>query len=445
MDRSELNAPGPNRSGGKAIAASHACLSAAADLRTGICLPVQRATAADWDVPGMVHMSVPAEPCHEWQGVSGAVAWGDSTQALEAAIAEALERYAAARVFLPLKPRASIPASECWTESQFALFSDEQRRSDRFPWPMIEHDADLFCAMHRLHDNRRVWVPQELVGLGVREGRARMPSTSSGLAAQKDSRGRAPWRALLRATQEVLERDALAVTWLNGLGGQTLAWPEPLKRQLEQMGAQAQAFDLTQSWNPHPVVAVMGRQDAEGQARYAFGIACRASMEEAMDKAWLEWAQSLRFADHLHRHATVPRDPSELRRFDEHAAYYTCHPEGWRELPLLRYQSAISQGSTMRKPRVSAHGLSGSDEQDLHDLVMSLQGHGIDLAYREITTRDVLHAGLRVVRVLSPQLSLLHADERAPFLGGRTGDWAWRYPNTVAHHPLSNPWPHPLG
>ena len=42
--------------------ASRASLMAAADARTGICLPWHRAGAVAWEVPGMVHVAVPAEP-----------------------------------------------------------------------------------------------------------------------------------------------------------------------------------------------------------------------------------------------------------------------------------------------------------------------------------------------------------------------------------------------
>jgi len=57
----------------------------------------------------------------------------------------------------------------------------------------------------------------------------------------------------------------------------------------------------------------------------------------------------------------------------------------------------------------------------------------------------VAAAGLRVMRVLSPALSGLHADERAPFLGGRCRDVAWRYPGVPHGGAFPNPFPHPLG
>jgi ribosomal protein S12 methylthiotransferase accessory factor len=83
--------------------------------------------------------------------------------------------------------------------------------------------------------------------------------------------------------------------------------------------------------------------------------------------------------------------------------------------------------------------------QQLESLWRALDQEGIELFYRELTTIDVAQAGLRVMRVISPQLSALHADERAPFLGGRCNDVEWRYPGAVRHTAFSNPLPHPLG
>ena len=82
----------------------------------------------------------------------------------------------------------------------------------------------------------------------------------------------------------------------------------------------------------------------------------------------------------------------------------------------------------------------------LQHLVHHLQAQGVSTHYRELTPPDVAAAGLRVMRVISPALSPLHADERAPFLGGRFAELGWRYPQ--ARRGIAqglNPWPHPLG
>lgn len=412
-------------------------LQAAAEARCGIVPPAREVPTEPCDMPGIVNVAVPPERGHPWQGVSGAVAWGDRRQARQAAVAEALERYAAAQMQAPWCRRDELPPGEA-VDEDFALYSPAQRSTPGFEWPLTVGADDGFVPVYRLSDNRRVWVPQELVGLGPRRGTARLPSTSSGLAAQPDGPN-APWGAVLRALQEVLERDALAVTWLNGLGGRVLTLPDRHDRMAQTLGAQVLAFDLTQVWNPHPVVAVMGSLPAEGRPRQAFGIACRADLEEAVDKAWLEWAQSLRYADFMQRRedVQVPADPQALRRFDEHAAYYTVHPAGWAQLPLWRHQTPWTPPPRPAAPR--------DPLPQLDALRLALGEAGLRLYYREITPADVAEAGLRVARVLAPQLSPLHADERAPFLGGRCQDIAWRYPGARRHGPWPNPWPHPLG
>jgi len=425
-------------------------LHGAARPRCGLVRPAQPIEANPCDATGplfegrRVHnAATPADPANPWQGVSGAVAL-EADAAADGAVAEALERLAAAQAGLEVQRRDALTPAQRLDESAFALFSARQRATPGFPWPMSERDDDLFAAVHALDDNRVAWAPQELVGLGPRSGQARLPSTSSGLAAWRDGRDGA-WLALLRAAQELLERDALAVTWLNGVAGRRIALPTQWQAFVDARGGELQAFDLTQHWNPHPVIAVAGGIPFEGRARHVLGIACRADPGEALHKALLEWQQALTFAAHLcsRESARLPREPAALRSFDEHAAFYTLRPDLWPQLPLLREAGDSTlqlppPGEVMRPaaPRAIA-------ELDL--LRRRLGRAGIALYYRELTTADVAVAGLRVMRVLSPQLSGLHADERAPFLGGRCQDVAWRYPGVAPSGAGPHPLPHPLG
>ena len=423
-------------------------LDRAAGTRCGLVLPAHGVEPQACDTLGplldgltLANAAVPGDPVNAWQTVSGAVGV-DEDAARQGAIAEALERLAAARVDLPLRTRASLDPALRLDEEAFALFSPAQRHADGFPWPMVRRDTDLFAPVHHLGDNRERWVPQELVGLGPRAGDARMPSTSSGLAAWRDAAD-GPWLAVLRAAQEVLERDALAVTWLNGLGGRRLDAPARWQDFVAERGGELAVFDLTQAWNPHPVIAVAGGMPCQGRPRHVLGIACRATAGAALHKALMEWAQSLAFAAHLaaRQSGSLPREPERLRRFDEHAVFYTLRPELWRQTALLAH--AESAGRAAPAP-VADEGIA-SPAEAVHGVVEALGAHGVDLYYRELTTVDVAACGLRVVRVLSPQLSGLHADERAPFLGGRCGDVAWRYPGSTRHTVFPNPLPHPLG
>lgn len=391
------------------------------------------------DLPGLVNATVLPDAANPWQGVAGGVAWRDTAQARMAAVAEALERYCAGITARHPRRRADLAGETVIDEEKWSLFSRAQRTRPGFPWPMPISPDDAFVKVYHLATNEPAWVPQEMLGLGIAEGRMRLPSTSSGLAAHLD-RHQGPWLAMLRALQEVLERDALSVTWLHSLGGTEWQLPADLADVAEAAGARVHAFDLTQRWNPQAVVAVAGRLDVEGRPRHGFGLACRATRDEALRKAWLEWGQSLRYADHLCHQARVaiPQAPGALREFSQHAAYYTAHPGGWEQLPLL-----AGRRPGGRQP-VEADGGAPAAVQ-LRQTVQALQAAGIDTYYRELTTTDVAQAGLRVVRVLAPQLTPLHADERAPFLGGRCADVAWRYPDARPQGPFPNPWPHPLG
>lgn len=411
----------------------------AAEQRSGLVRAVHDVPAAVSDLPGLVNATVLPDSANLWQGVAGGVALHDTAQARMAAVAEALERYCAGITARQPRRRADLGADALIDEDRWSLFSAAQRAEPGFPWPTRTSPDDAFVQVFHLATNAPAWVPQELLGLGITEGNMRLPSTSSGLAAHLDGHD-GPWLAVLRALQEVLERDALAVTWLNSLGGAEWPLPPDLTEVAERVGARVHAFDLTQHWNPQAVVAVAGRLDVEGRPRHGFGIACRGTGDQALRKAWLEWGQSLRYADHLCHQAriAIPEAPEALREFSQHAAYYTAHPGGWERLPLLaRRQPA-------RERRVEADGHAPALDQ-LQQAVRALQSAGIDTYYRELTTADVAQAGLRVVRVLAPRLTPLHADERAPFLGGRCADVAWRYPHARPQGPFPNPWPHPLG
>lgn len=423
-------------------------LDQAAGTRCGLVLPTRSVSSQACDelgplLPGatLANAAVPADPVNPWQTVSGAVGLNADSARL-GAIAEALERLAAARSPMPLRARTDLRAEQRLDEAAFALYATGQCAAPGFPWPLTATPQDLFAPVYHLADNREQWVPQELVGLGPRAGLARMPSTSSGLAAWRDAAG-GPWLAVLRAAQEVLERDALAVSWLNGLGGRQLEIPADWQTHVQDRGGEMAVFDLTQAWNPHAVIAVVGGMPFQGRPRHVMGIACRATPGAALHKALLEWGQALAFASHLAttQADTLPSEAAQLRRFDEHAVFYTLRPELWPQTALWRHAQPTGHAA----PVPQADEGRASAAQAVADLVAALTPQGIDLYYRELTTVDAAAAGLRVMRVLSPQLSGLHADERAPFLGGRSPDIAWRYPGMQRHTAFPNPLPHPLG
>jgi ribosomal protein S12 methylthiotransferase accessory factor len=265
--------------------------------------------------------------------------------------------------------------------------------------------------------------------------KACIPSTSTGIAAHTNK-----IEAINSALLEVLERDALTVYWLNSIGGREIPLSEKYTKEVEEKKGQIFCFDITQDWNPYPVVMVCGYLLSNNKKRISMGVACRENYQKAIEKAYLEWIQGCIFAgyyDEYHSDVAL-NDYKEVSSFDLHAVYYTKHPEKWEEVPLLKYripyQYVEKEASFMGK----------STEYKLGFLLDKLRHEDIRLFYKDITASDVKDAGITVVRVLSPDLSFLHGDENEMFLGGRTKDITWRYQNLKSRG-FPNPYPHPLG
>ncbi|SEQ53933.1 ribosomal protein S12 methylthiotransferase accessory factor [Lentzea xinjiangensis] len=327
-----------------------------------------------------------------------------------AAIAEALERHAAARA-----PLEIVTDGPCWPLEHFSLHTVEQRVHPKYRYRKGYVDT-RYTRAWTLPGNEPIRVPAGLVSLDASHG---LPSTSSGLAA-----GPSTTSALLRATQELVERDAFTTTWLHSLAPPRFAADLPHG---------ALAFDLTPAYSPHPVVAVAGSLPIAGRPRPTLGLACRATVAEALRKAYEEWAQGTVFIEvWLARNGDRPVE--EVTCFDEHAVHYATHPAEWDSLPWFG-------GVEAAPPRdAESRGTSG----ELTELVHALDRAGLRLAYRELTTPELAAVGLHCVRVLSPDLAPLHADHRWPHLGGRARELGWRYPH-ASPGVFPNPAPHPLG
>ncbi len=407
-------------------------LELACGFRHGIVPPWQEIEGTFADVPGVYNACITGDTGSTAEASSGGFS-RTRTGAVCAAIAEALERYSARMSRFASLPRRSLDGRRLITADEFALFTPEQRAQPGFRWPVVPepHYAQVFS----LDDNREWFVPEELVGLGSRGDSPSLPSTSNGLAAHRDAMS-----ALLGATEELLERDALSVSWLASLGGRELTLDARYTEEVIARGGEVACFELTQVWNPHPVVAVCGFIPLRGRKRFALGAACRADHARAIDKAWLEWLQGVVFAGYYaneHPGLRFERG-ADVRDFPEHGVYYTLRPELWPRLPLFRKRHS---------PRtVPARTVADSPAVVLDRLRQALGRAGVRLFYRDLTLPDVADAGLRVARVLSPELTPLHGDEQAPFLGGRTRDVAWRWPNVPPGEiEFDNPHPHPLG
>jgi ribosomal protein S12 methylthiotransferase accessory factor len=400
-------------------------LADAAGFRHGVVHPPRAVPHSFAEPVGVVNVAVPEWDLGEWRSASGGIARTREV-AEDAAIAEALERYAARACTLPQRSRVSLADAEVLELEDWSLYSEDQRRRRDFPHAATYIEERTFTCVFDLIDNREVWVPYGLVGLT--EAGAGV-TTSNGLAA-----GPTPEDALLRAVQELVERDALMTTWLHGVPGRRVEPASRYRDDVAALGGEIACFDATPAYSPHPVALVAGRLPLRGVQRFSLGAACRATWSEAVEKAYLEWLQGVVFVAayrDFHRELAFPT-PAGVKTFDDHAVYYSVRPEEWETIPLLR------EGRANPPPR--------DGDPTLAALASVLAAAGIRVMYRELTTSDVRQAGVHVVRALSPDLAPIHCDEAWPFLGGTVPDVERRYPWVDrAELCFPSPFPHPLG
>ena len=354
------------------------------------------------------------------------------------AIAESLERYAASVVALDTAVGSTLPPSVLVALDDWTLHSSTQRESPFFPDPEAYPDDPTYTPAYALRDNSEHWVPAGLMALRRDFGSL---ATSSGLAAHFS-----PSLALLRAIQELVERDAYVVTWLHGLAGRRRAVPQ-LEQEVAPLGGTVIAYDITPAYSPHPVACVAGSLPLRGRSRNSLGVACRSNWNDAVEKAYLEFVQGTMFVGH--QLARVPElealQPETCTGFDEHAVYWSVHDDQWWGLPLH------AESGTTESPPPEDHARPEAAEphlgsiRELETLGLALDRAGIRVFYRRLPTAGLDQLGLHVVRALSPDLVPLHHNHNWPFLGGTARDLGNRFPDRATHTTFPNPNPHALG
>lgn len=264
------------------------------------------------------------------------------------------------------------------------MFTDEQRRDPAFPFSSIYSDSCFLTNVFDFQNNNEVWVPHPFVAL--RDGSQTGVPTSSGLAA-----GPTALHALLRAIQELIERDALMMTWLHSVPARSIQVPSKYADKVTNLGGEIWAFDVTPMYSPFPVIAVAGGVQKRGKWRYSLGIACQKRGLMPYKKHTSNGTKVCCLLGFMKSMLIHLRYSSyTLKSFDEHAIFYTLHPELWHSLPMFR--------NTKKLYEVSVKGTPMTTEQALKIAKKALQDNKIRLFYRDLTTIDADQLGIRVVR-----------------------------------------------
>jgi ribosomal protein S12 methylthiotransferase accessory factor len=262
-----------------------------------------------------------------------------------------------------------------------------------------------------LWDGRLVWIPAIMVYLympALSEGERFWLPISTGCAAHTTIE-----RALVNAICEVVERDAISLTWLCRLPLPRIeldsvpGWLLPyLARNQKSAGIWQQFFDATSDIGVPTVYSV---QEAPHNQNLATLVMCSTELDPAaaIAKVIRESAAS-RIA--LQTQKPAPADWDDFSSVS-HGAVFMGRQEQGAAFDFLRH-------STRRRRLSEMKDLStGDTRQDLIHLIKRFRAKGMEVFAVDLSTDEAIRAGMRVVRVIVPALQPLSFSHRARYLG----------------------------
>jgi ribosomal protein S12 methylthiotransferase accessory factor len=371
---------------------------------------------------------------------AGGAGW-TLAQAEAAALGEACERYAAG--FVP-RERVKVCAARDLpgVVTGWALFSDRQYAHPEMHYRRWDETRPMgWVEAWSLADGRPGWVPAQFIWIPYKTASDEpvlAPMTTTGLGAGADLD-----QAILAGLQEVIERDAFTLAWLQRAVPPAVdpATETARIRELRRHG-RFRLFDLTHDVGLPTYLCMLEKPSAIGTV-IAVGTATRGTGAAAAEKAVLEAFQSFPYIRELVRAEpgwTAEPGFANLRDFRDHCRLYTVHPE---HRPGIAH---LLDGPTRTVPLRGAVSAGSPSDQIAH-AVACLQACGLEAWVVDVTTPDIQDAGMQVVRVLVPGSQPLHGFHQAAHLGGpRLLEAAKHLPYLARTlpEPEVNQWPHPF-
>lgn len=370
-----------------------------------------------------------------------------SELARAAALGEAVERYSGA--YAPRDATVLTTARELGdaavSPDRFALFHCDQLRSPEFPFAEFGWDTRIrFVEGIALANGRPAFVPSQLAYMsGWFEDEKRVGlSTSNGLAC-----GPTLEEAILSALFELVERDAVMLSWKNTLSLPLLDWSgdEELaaidRRVFAPTGLRYSVLDGSAFFGVPVAIGVVHGPSGE-QTALAMGGGAGPTISIA-------WLKALAEAFGVRRWLSVktlesPRasllEAGDVKTFDDHMLFYARSERA----ALARFLDRSQQ----RAPTTGVPAVNGTTPRaQIAELVAKLEARACTAYAVDVTSPDVASLGLHVVRVIAPELCALDVVHAARFLGG-TRLYLAAYEAGLSDGPARfedlNPLPHPF-
>src|ERR1700739_826089 len=251
-------------------------------------------------------------------------------EAVLGAIGEALELHASssydARKFV-LAPIDELQG-EVLDPQKLCLYADPYYDLPGFPYHRFHRSQSIhWTSGYWLHSGNPLWVPALPVfsKLAVPDEERFCQVTSNGLAT-----GASLNDAAMRATLELIERDAFMLTWYCRLPAQELdiegalePGAEMILAMIRQRGARI-SFYLLNAGIHVPTVLCIARGDGKRWPGATLGLGCHLNLRTALRKAVMELGQTgpdfCRAI--ISGDETIPQPPGEGQTFRQHGLVY---------------------------------------------------------------------------------------------------------------------------
>ena len=342
-------------------------------------------------------------------------------EAIASAIGEAIERYCAYHwdPFRTFVARWDAVRDHAISPTDCVLYSDEQyQREDWGTAKWSEEQEVSWIAGVELPGGNSVVLPAGLVFLVTPPPRAEdffVPSSSNGLAA-----GPSLTEAALGGLYELMERDALLITWMNRLPATEIdllragSAAAAIARHFRRLSVDIRAF-LMPTDLPAAVVMAVSFESDPARPSQVIGMGCHLDPTIAVTKALYEMCQgrpseARRFADNPpHRRLTRYED---VKTLDDHSAFASL-PAQRPEFDFLSASGKII--GTRDLPNLST----GDAERDIALTADALAALGYRVAYVDLTLPDVAPFGICVARTIVTGLQPVHFGHGTERLAGR--------------------------
>ncbi|MGW3472710.1 CocE/NonD family hydrolase [Saccharopolyspora sp. NPDC000995] len=351
--------------------------------------------------------------------VSLGTTFGDPGGARTAALGEAVERYCGNRVApgLPRATAADLRGERMFGPGDLPFFAPWQHEASRWPYRPFTDDLAVEWVKGA-EDGEPCWLPASWVHLNYHSGeRRREPRLHhlnyAGIATGTDERD-----AFRRGLLELLERDALELWW--HLGGPSRGIDiDSVPGLAAELAGSRLRVHLVELPTEHPAACVAAVVVDPVTGIVGGGGAARFDPVEACTKAVLEavhtWVFTLGLVDPggwvfeairagiLAEGLYLPFREDRRYLDDSGTCFGRVRDLGAQVQVWLdeRVQERLLPRFT--RPQ-QAIGVDDLPRGDLVSLLSSLRGAGCRIAHSDLTTADVAHTPLRVVRVCATGL-----------------------------------------